>query len=77
MNSPSAIGTRKAWELFLAAHRSGFFADLARAARDKIVAAEQRLTLGEDKAAEEKIKRKAAEGARVRAAEEARLKAEA
>ena len=71
------IGTRQAWELFLAAHSTGFFADLARAARDKIVAAEQALTLGKEKAAEEETKRKAAEAARVRAAEEAKLKAEA
>lgn len=71
------IGTRQAWDSFLAAHSTGFFADLARAARDKIVAAEQRVTMGKEKAAEEEIKRKAAEAARVRAAEEARLKAEA
>ena len=71
------IGTRQAWDSFLAAHSTGFFADLARAARDKIVAAEQRVTIGKEKAAEEEIKRKAAEAARVRAAEEARLKAEA
>ena len=63
--------------LFLAAHSTGFFADLARAARDKITAAEQRVTMGKEKAAEEETKRKAAEAARVRAAEEARLKAEA
>jgi uncharacterized caspase-like protein len=71
------IGTRQAWDSFLAAHSTGFFADLARAARDKIVAAEQRVTMGKEKAAEEEIKRKAAEAARVRAVEEARLKAEA
>jgi hypothetical protein len=71
------IGTRQAWESFLAAHSTGFFADLARAARDKIIAAEERVTLGKEKAAEEETKRKAAEAARVRAAEEARLKAEA
>lgn len=71
------IGTRQAWDSFLAAHSTGFFADLARAARDKIVAAEQSVTMGKEKAAEEEIKRKAAEAARVRAAEEARLKAEA
>jgi uncharacterized caspase-like protein len=70
------IGTRQAWDSFLAAHSTGFFADLARAARDKITAAEQRVTMGKEKAAEEEIKRKAAEAARVRAAEEAKLKAE-
>ena len=71
------IGTRQAWDSFLAAHSTGFFADLARAARDKIVAAEQRVTLGKEKAAEEELKRKAAEAAQLRAAEEAKLKAEA
>jgi uncharacterized caspase-like protein len=70
------IGTKQAWDSFLAAHSTGFFADLARAARDKIVAAEQRVTMGKEKAAEEEIRRKAAEAARVRAAEEAKLKAE-
>jgi len=60
----------------LAAHSTGFFADLARAARDKIVAAEQQVMLGKEKAAEEELKRKAAEAAQLRAAEEARLKTE-
>jgi uncharacterized caspase-like protein len=71
------IGTRQAWESFLAVHGTGFFADLARAARDKIVAAEQRVTLGKEKATEEELKRKAAETAQLRAAEEANLKPEA
>src|SRR5262245_60910047 len=69
------IGTRQAWDSFLAAHSTGFFADLARAARDKIIAAEQRVTMRKEKAAEEETKRKAAEANRV--LEEARLKAEA
>jgi uncharacterized caspase-like protein len=71
------VGTKQAWDSFLAAHSTGFFADLARAARDKIISAEQRLTLGKEKAAEEELKRKAAEAARVKTNEEARLKAEA
>jgi len=71
------VGTKEAWDSFLAAHSTGFFADLARAARDKVVAAEQRVTLGKEKAAEEELKRKAAEAARVKAAEEARLQADA
>ena len=66
------VGTRQAWDSFLAAHSTGFFADLARAARDKIVAAEQQVMLGKEKAAEEELKRKAAEAAQLRAAEEAR-----
>src|SRR5262245_27756686 len=71
------IGTRQAWDSFLAAHSTGFFADLARAARDKIIAAEQRVTMGKDKAAEEETKRKAAEAAQLRTTQEAKLKAEA
>jgi hypothetical protein len=76
MNSPSASvpgrpGTRSSLR-----HSTGFFADLARAARDKIVATEQQVTLGREKAAEEEAKRKAAEAAQLRAAEEARLKTE-
>ena len=71
------VGTKEAWDSFLAAHSTGFFADLARAARDKVVAAEQRVTLGKEKAAEEELKRKAAEAARVKTAEEARLQADA
>lgn len=71
------VGTREAWELFLAAHGSGFFANLARAAINKITAAEQRMTLGKEKAAEEDVKRKAAEATKLRDAEDARLKAEA
>lgn len=70
------VGTRQAWDSFLAAHSTGFFADLARAARHKIVAAEQQVMLGKEKAAEEELKRKAAEAAQLRAAEEARLKTE-
>jgi uncharacterized caspase-like protein len=70
------VGTREAWESFLSAHSTGFFANLARAAINKITAAEQRLTLGKDKAAEEDLKRKAAEAAKLRDSEEARLKAE-
>jgi uncharacterized caspase-like protein len=54
------VGTRQAWDSFLAAHSTGFFADLARAARDKIVAAEQQVMLGKEKAAEEELKRSCA-----------------
>src|SRR5262249_46559923 len=52
------IGTRQAWDTFLAAHSTGFFADLARAARDKIIAAEQRVIMGREKTAEEETNRK-------------------
>jgi uncharacterized caspase-like protein len=62
------IGTKEAWESFLSAHKSGFFANLARAARDKIVAAEQRLKL--DVAAA----RKAADDAKLKAQAAAKAK---
>lgn len=35
------VGTIEAWQSFLNVHKSGFYADLARAARDKIMAAQQ------------------------------------
>lgn len=35
------IGTRQAWDSFLAAHGSGLYADLARAQTSKLIAAEQ------------------------------------
>lgn len=34
------VGTLAAWDSFLAVHRSGFYADLARAARSKLVSAD-------------------------------------
>jgi hypothetical protein len=34
------IGTRKAWEAFLASHKEGLYADLARAQLDKLIRAE-------------------------------------
>ena len=36
------IGTREAWDFFIAAHGTGFYANLARAARDKLLAAQER-----------------------------------
>ena len=36
------VGTMEAWQSFLNVHKSGFYADLARAAREKIIAAQQR-----------------------------------
>jgi uncharacterized caspase-like protein len=35
------VGTREAWDSFLAAHGSGLYADLARAQTNKLIAAEQ------------------------------------
>ena len=42
------IGTREAWDSFLAAHRSGLYADLARAQTGKLIAAEQMRTKADD-----------------------------
>ena len=70
------IDTREAWDTFLAAHKSGFYADLARAARDKLVAAEKRQkpsTAVDQKAAaqaQEAKRRAAEEAAKRQAAEE-------
>jgi uncharacterized caspase-like protein len=81
------VGTREAWDSFIAAHPSGFYADLARAQRNKL-AAEATRVAAVDKArvAAEEQARLAAEGAKAaeqakaaqqaRAAEEARLVAE-
>ena len=67
------IGTREAWESFMAAHGAGFYYNLAKAARDKAVAAEEKSKREEgasQKAADEEAKRKTAEDAKRRAAEE-------
>jgi uncharacterized caspase-like protein len=81
------VGTEEAWASFLTAHPSGFYADLARAQRNKLVAEAERIAATEKArlAAEEKA-RLAAEGAkiaqqakaaeRVKVSEEARLAAE-
>lgn len=81
------VGTREAWDFFVAAYPSGFYADLAKAQRNKLAAENVRL-IATEKAritAEEQAKL-AAEGAKTReqakaaaqakAAEEARLVAE-
>jgi uncharacterized caspase-like protein len=57
------VGTKEAWDSFLTAHKSGFFASLARAARDKIVATEHQVKL----AAETAAKKLADEQARLKA----------
>ena len=81
------VGTREAWDSFVAANPSGFYADLAKAQRNKLAAETARLAATEKarNAAEEQA-RLAAEGARAseqakaaaqsKAAEEARLAAE-
>ena len=70
------IGTRQAWDTFLAAHKSGFYADLARAARDKIAAAHGESGDAARKATDETAKRQAADeaAAKRKAAEEAAAK---
>jgi hypothetical protein len=82
------IGTIEAWDLFLATHRSGFYADLAKVARAKVAAeqakaAEQQRTAEAAKSAAqtqaratEQARAKTEEDAKAKAAEEARLKAE-
>jgi uncharacterized caspase-like protein len=81
------VGTKEAWDSFVAANPSGFYTDLAKAQRNKLAAETARLAATEKarKAAEEQA-RLAAEGARAseqakaaaqsKAAEEARLAAE-
>jgi uncharacterized caspase-like protein len=81
------VGTREAWDSFVAAHPGGFYTDLAKAQRNKLAAETARLAATEKarNAAEEQA-RLAAEGAKAseqakavaqsKAAEEARLAAE-
>ena len=81
------VGTKEAWDSFVAANPSGFYTDLAKAQRNKLAAETARIAATEKarNAAEEQA-RLAAEGARAseqakaaaqsKAAEEARLAAE-
>ena len=81
------VGTKEAWDSFVAANPSGFYTDLARAQRNKLAAETARIAATEKarNAAEEQA-RLAAEGAKAseqakaaaqsKAAEEARLAAE-
>jgi WD40 repeat protein/uncharacterized caspase-like protein len=43
------VGTQEAWDLYIAAHPTGFYADLARAQRNKLAAAATRLAKNPDK----------------------------
>jgi len=81
------VGTREAWDFFLATYPDGFYAKLAIAQRNKLAAEEARLAAAEKaRATAEEQKRLAAEGARAaeqrkaaqeaKAAEEARVAAE-
>ena len=57
------VGTREAWDSFLATHRSGLYADLARAQTNKLIAAEQSRAKADDtrREAEAQATRKAEE----------------
>jgi uncharacterized caspase-like protein len=81
------VGTREAWDSFLAVNPAGFYADLAKAQRNKLAAEAARIAATEKaRAATEEQARLAAEGAKAsdqakaaaqsKAAEEARLVAE-
>jgi uncharacterized caspase-like protein len=81
------VGTREAWDSFVAAHQTGFYSDLARAQRNKLAAeAAQAAATEKARAAAEAQARLAAEGAKAseqakaaaqsKAAEDERLAAE-
>ncbi len=57
------VGTREAWDAFLARHKTGFFADLAMAQNEKLSAAQHTSTVadGARRDAEEQAARKTAE----------------
>ena len=57
------VGTRQGWDSFLASHNSGLYADLARAQKDKLSAAQQTRTKADDarREAEEQAAQKTAE----------------
>jgi hypothetical protein len=62
----AAVGTDEAWQSFLAVHSSGLYADLARAQRAKLIAADKARAAEEAKALEQ------ARAAQTRVAEEAK-----
>jgi hypothetical protein len=81
------VGTKEAWDSFVTANPSGFYADLAKAQRNKLAAENARIAATEKaRAAAEEQARLASEGAKAseqakaasqsKAAEEARLAAE-
>jgi uncharacterized caspase-like protein len=81
------VGTREAWDSFVAANPSGFYTDLAKAQRNKLAAEAARIAATEKaRGAAEEQARLAAEGAKAseqakaaaesKAAEEARIAAE-
>src|SRR6516165_5594681 len=75
------VGTKEAWDSFIATYPDGFYAKLAQAQRNKLVAEEARLAAAEraKSAAEEKTRLAAEQtkaAAEAKAAEEARIAAE-
>jgi uncharacterized caspase-like protein len=64
------VGTKEAWDSFVAANPSGFYTDLAKAQRNKLAAETARIAATEEGA------RLAAEGAKRMVPEKARLEAE-
>src|ERR1700681_1264660 len=81
------VGTKEVWDYFLQAHSTGFFADLAKAQRNKLLAEEARLAATQQAqvAIDEQIRlavqgalasEQAKAAAKTKAAEEARLAAE-
>jgi len=73
------VGTREAWDSFLASHKSGLYADLARAQNNKLLAAQQTRTKADDarREAEEQAASKAADFRRQLEEQAARQTAEA
>ena len=68
------VGTKEAWDFFLSTYSTGFYANLAQAQRNKLVAEENRVAATEKAKAAEQA-RLAAEGSR--AAEQAKARAQA
>jgi len=73
------VGTKEAWDSFLAKHPSGFFADLARGQKAKLAAAEQGRARADDakRQAEEQAAQKAADFRKQLEEQSARQTAEA
>jgi chemotaxis protein histidine kinase CheA len=73
------VGTKEAWDSFLAKHPSGFFADLARGQKAKLAAAEQGRAKADDarRQAEEQAAQKAADFRKQLEEQSARQTAEA
>ena len=70
------VGTKGVWDSFITTYPSGFYTDLAKAQRDRLIAEAARLAAAENaKAAEDERRRLAEEGAK--AAEQAKAAAEA